>query len=366
MIAADDEPFASGDPEDPERFCDSVGAQRSSFPFTKLAWYTLAAAGTGFLVYLMATARTGPLDPSEATRSAMSHTTAVFNSSMIVFREGLEAVMILAAITASFRGANLARRRPVFIGAVCALGASVVTWVLAGEVLQQFSGLGMRLEAITGLLAVLVLLVVMNWFVHKVYWSGWIAGHNRRKREIMAGAGSGVMIGLIALGFTSVFREGFETVLFLQNLRLAVGPGVLIEGVAIGLTLTAVVGVAVFYLQHKLPYKKMLIATGVIIGFVLVVMIGGTAATFQDLGWLPKHELGVGVIPQWLGAWFEIYPTVETIGVQLAAAGFVIGSYYLAEYLKVKRPRKRGLPVAARSEAPPIAVAQLASSEESA
>jgi high-affinity iron transporter len=283
----------------------------------------------------------------------MSQATAVFNSSMIVFREGLEAVLILAAVTASFRGANMQHRRPVLAGALVAFGASVLTWVAAGAVLHQFAGLGMRLEAITGFLAVVVLLIVLNWFVHKVYWSGWIAKHNRRRKEVMGGAGVGVVIGLVALGFTSVYREGFETVLFLQNLRVTIGPEVVLQGVAVGLALTAVAGAFVFVLQRKLPYKKMLIATGIMIGVVLVVMVGGTAATFQDLGWLPKHELGVGIIPGWLGAWFEVYPTWETIGAQVLAAAFVIGSYYAAEHIKVRRPARRGEPVAVPAEAPP-------------
>jgi high-affinity iron transporter len=62
----------------------------------------------------------------------------------------------------------------------------------------------------------------------------------------------------------------------------------------------------------------------------------------------------VGTIPTWMGAWFEVYPTVETLAVQLMAAGFVIGSYYLAEYLKVRRPAKRGRPVAVAASAPPV------------
>lgn len=319
----------------------------------RLAWWAAAVSAVGVLVYLMATAGTGPQDPTEATRGSVSEGTVIFNSSMIVFREGLEAVLILAAVTASFLGANRAHRRPVFMGSVAALGAAVLTWVAAGEVLHRLDGLGMRLEAITGFLAVVVLLVVLNWFVHKVYWTGWIAKHHHRRRELLAGGGTGVLVGLVALGFTSVYREGFETVLFLQNLRVTAGSTVVLEGVAIGLGLTAIVGAFVFVLQQRLPYKKMLIATGITIGVVLVVMIGGTAATFQDLGWLPRHDLGAGVIPAWMGAWFEVYPTWETIGAQVLAAGFVIGSYYLAEYLKVKRPAARGEAAAVRAEAPP-------------
>ena len=306
----------------------------------RIAWWSAALTAVGVLVYLMATASTGPQDPTEATRGSLSQGTVVFNSSMIVFREGLEAVLILAAVTASFLGANRARRRPVFVGALVALLAAVVTWFGAGAVLHRLDGLGMRLEAITGFLAVVVLLVVLNWFVHKVYWTGWIAKRHQRRRELLADGGRGVLIGLVALGFTSVYREGFEIVLFLQNLRVTAGPTVVLEGVAIGLALTAVVGAFVFVLHQRLPYKKMLIVTGVTIGVVLVVMIGGTAATFQDLGWLPKHDLGASVIPQWMGAWFEIYPTWETIGAQVLAAAFVVGCYYLAEYVKVQRPRR--------------------------
>ncbi len=58
-----------------------------------------------------------------------------------------------------------------------------------------------------------------------------------------------------------------------------------------------------FALQRRLPYRRMLVATGVLIGLVLVIMIDGTAATFQDLGWLPRHDLPFA-IPEWVGAWF--------------------------------------------------------------
>ena len=303
----------------------------------------------------MATAKTTSVDPADATKASMSNGTVVFNASMIVFREGLEAVLILAAVTASFLGCNRPRRKPVFAGSAVAFLASVVTWVLAGEILAKFEWLGMRLEAITGFVAIIVLLIVLNWFVHKVYWTGWIARHHRKRRELLSDTTRGVTLGLVALGFTSVYREGFETVLFLQNLRVTAGSRVVLEGVSIGLALTALVGMITFHLQQKLPYKRMLIITGVLIGVVLVVMVGGTAATFQDLGWLPKHEILVGVIPEWVGSWFEVYPTFETLMAQVLAASFVIGSYYLAEYMRVTRPRRAGKATAKRATAAPTA-----------
>jgi high-affinity iron transporter len=302
-------------------------------------WIAAAAIVVG-LVYLMATASTGPVDPTEVTH-AQSRATSVFNAGMIVFREGLEAVLIFAAVTASFQGANKARRRPVILGAACAFAAAVVTWFVVQAVLDAASSLGPRLEAITGFLAIVVLLLVLNWFVHKVYWSEWIGRHHRRRRTLLARAGFSATIGLVALGFTSVYREGFEVVLFLQNLQLQDGTGTVLEGVGVGLVATAIVGVLTFWLHARLPYRRMLVLTGVLVGIVLVVMIGGTALSFVELGWLPRHDTPF-TVPEWLGAWFEIYSVWETLAAQFLAAAFVIGSYYAAEYVKVKRPQRRG------------------------
>src|SRR4051794_14557844 len=317
----------------------------------RAAWWTVGAGVLAGLVYLMATASTGPIDPTEA-RAPQSHTTVVLDSGIIVFREGLEAVLIFAAVTASFLRANRSRRRPVVLGAALAFAGAVLTWFVAQALLDVASPLGPRLEAITGFIAVVVLLVVLNWFVHSVYWSQWIGKHHRQRRKLLASTGAAVTAGLVLLGFTSVYREGFEVVLFLQSLQLKAGSAVVLEGVALGLAGTAVVGVITFWLHHKLPYRKMLVATGVLVGIVLVVMIGGTAATFQDLGWLPRHATPF-TVPGWMGAWFEMYSTWETLGVQALAAVFVVGSYYLAEYLKVRRPQRRGAQPATVATAPP-------------
>jgi high-affinity iron transporter len=314
-------------------------------------WAAILAVLAG-AVYLMATAKTGPVDPTEV-RGHESRATVVFNSSMIVFREGLEAVLIFAAVTASFVGANTRRKRPVVLGAAVAFGAAVATWFVVKALLDVASPLGPRLEAITGFIAIVVLLIVLNWFVHKVYWTGWIAKHHRQRRKLLGmQVGVSATLGLVALGFTSVYREGFEVVLFLQNLQLRFGSGVVLEGVALGLAATAAVGVVTFSLQRRLPYRRMLVATGVLIGVVLVVMIGGTALSFQDLGWLPTHPTPF-TVPEWMGSWFEMYSSWETLGAQVLAASFVIGSYYAAERMRVRAPMARGEQPARRAEAPP-------------
>ena len=137
-----------------------------------------------------------------------------------------------------------------------------------------------------------------------------------------------------------MYREGFEVVLFLQNLRLEYGSWTVLEGVGLGLVLTAAVGVVTFMLQHRLPYRRMLVATGILLGFVLLVMVGESVQELQLAGWLPTHELGVS-FPGFIGLWFAVFPTVEGLVAQALAALLVVGSYVVAEELRVRRPRRR-------------------------
>jgi high-affinity iron transporter len=292
-------------------------------------------------------------DAAATLGDSANKTTVITNSAIIVFREGLEGVLILAAITASMVGLRRRLRRPVLIGAFAGLLVSVLTWILAQTLLRSLDRYGEKLEAVVGLVAIGVLLLITNWFFHKVYWSEWIAKfHRQRKRyEQLEKRGfiSAQALGLFVLGLTSVYREGFETVLFLQSLQLSAGTATVLEGAGLGLAMTFAVGAVTFYFQRKLPYKKMLIVTGVFIGFVLVVMVGQTARTMQGTGWIPITPLEFS-LPYWAGLWLGAYPTIETIGAQLAAAVFVIGSYFLAQEMKVKGPRRRRAKAAVAGE----------------
>jgi high-affinity Fe2+/Pb2+ permease len=199
----------------------------------------------------------------------------VLNSGLLVFREGLEAILVVAAITASFLGANAARRRPVGLGVGMGLAASVVTWFCAVWIIGALGGPGLDVQAAT-----------------------------------------------------------------------------VLEGVGIGLAFTAAVGVLTFVAHHKLPYKRMLVLTGAMIGFVLVVMVGESAQELQLAGWIPTTQLGF-TLPGWLGTWLAIFPTVETLAAQALAAAAVIGSYLVAEHVRARRPAKRGLAPGQRPELPP-------------
>src|SRR5207244_4189594 len=209
-------------------------------------------------------------------------TVAFLEIGVLVFREGLECIRVLAAITASMTGNKEAHRRPVALGAGIAFVATLITWFIAvgfvGQLTESVPALD--LQAATGLLAVIVLLVIMNWFFHKIYWGGWIRAHNRRRKALLTNGAAAeiskrsLLWGLILLGFTSLYREGFEVVLFLQSYNLRLGGGVVLKGALLGIVLSGMVAVLTFVLQQRLPYRKMLITTGILLGVVLLVMVG--------------------------------------------------------------------------------------------
>jgi high-affinity iron transporter len=293
-------------------------------------------------------------------------TVAFLDIGVLVFREGLECILVLAAITASMTGDKQSHRRPVAMGAGLAFVATLITWFIAVSIVGQLteSVPALDLQAATGLLAVVVLLVIMNWFFHKIYWGGWIRAHNRRRKSLLADASSaeisrwGLRWGLVLLGFTSLYREGFEVVLFLQSYYLRLGGGVVLKGALLGLTLSAIVAALTFVLQQRLPYRKMLITTGILLGLVLLVMVGEQAQEMQLAHWISRTEINwlANLVPPWMGMWFAVFPTYETMTAQLLAAVVVVGSYFAARNLRAAPARESAAPAtaAASQAAAPI------------
>lgn len=264
----------------------------------------------------------------------------VVNIAVLVFREGLECILVLAALTASFRGKEARYHRPVVGGVLLGICAIAITWSVAVRILNDLSDSvsALALQAGTGLLAIVVLLVVMNWFFHKMYWTGWISLHNRKKQELVRNAMQGekawrLTLGMGFLGFTSFYREGFEVVLFLQSFRLRLGGKAVFEGVVLGSLVTLAVAGLTFVIHRHLPYRKMLVVTGVMLAVVLLVMVGEEAQEMQLAGWLPTTHLPqlTAMIPGWVGLWFSIFPTVETLSAQALAGLLVFGSYLTAQ-----------------------------------
>ncbi len=290
----------------------------------------------GILVWQGVTAKGAP-DP---TQPHTSKAVAFLDIAVLVFREGLECILVLSAITASMVGDRRIHRRSVAAGAGVGFIATLATWIIAVGIVSNLalSVPALDLQAATGLLAVVVLLVVMNWFFHKVYWGGWIGLHNRKKKDLLNKANDSLITerrliwGLGLLGFASLYREGFEVVLFLQGYYLQMGGTIVLGGAFLGIVLSALVAVLTFVAHSRLPYRKLLIATGVMLGFVLLIMVGEQAQEMQLAHWIPTTKITAleNVTPDWMGVWFSVYPTVETMVAQAVAAILVVGSYYAA------------------------------------
>jgi len=324
----------------------------------RIGIFAAAICVIGVITWQGVTAHGAP-DPTQPNTTP---TVAFLDIGVLVFREGLECILVLTAITASMTGKKRAYRRPVAAGAGFAFVATLITWFVAVGVVGQLSESvpALDLQAATGLLAVIVLLVIMNWFFHKIYWGGWIRAHNRRRKTLLASASADeisrprVWWGLVLLGFTSLYREGFEVVLFLQTYHLRLGGGVVLKGALLGMILTGMVAVLTFVLQQRLPYRKMLITTGVLLGIVLLVMVGEQAQEMQLAHWISTTEISSlkSYLPPWMGLWFAVFPTVETLIAQLIAAVLVVGSYYAARRFGGGGPLESAEPVQeARAEA---------------
>ena len=288
-----------------------------------LIWQALASAGNP-----------NPLAPGSGSLAQ------ILDIGVLVFREGLECILVLSAIPASMVKSEESYRRPVAAGAGIAFLATLVTWFVAVSIVDDLTKSinALYLQAATGLLAIFVLLVVMNWFFHKVYWTGWISLHNKRKHALIKGAAEEntsrrqLLWGMALLGFTSLYREGVEVVLFLQSYRLKLGGEPVFYGVLLGLLFTGIVAALTFVAHRKLPYKKMLVLTGIMLGAVLLVMVGEQAQEMQLAHWLPTTQIPwlANLIPGWMGLWFSVFPTIQTLTAQTIAGVLVIASYFVA------------------------------------
>jgi high-affinity iron transporter len=259
------------------------------------------------------------------------------SAGILVFREGLEAVIILASLMGSMKaGTSRKYRRPMWLGGGLGFLATVATFFIVQSVMTSLEHFSEQLEAVVSMVAIGTLLLVTNWFFHKTYWTDWITSMQSRKKRLFSGE-TGLILGLVSLGFATVYREGFETVLFLQALMLESGLLYVLGGILAGLAATFLVGFITFKLNARVPYKQMLAVTGILIGGVLLVMVGKTVHVLQEIGWLPATLISLISLPLWLGTWFGAYSTWQGVVLQAAAACFVIGSYYLAA---ARRKRK--------------------------
>jgi high-affinity iron transporter len=250
----------------------------------------------------------------------------------ILFREGIEAVLLIAILLGSLAAGSASNyKRPLAIGIGAAVIATLITWVLATVVIDIAPVNRELLEAITALFAVVVLIAVSFWLIQRL--------EHKRRMEFMrartaAAIASGTTAAFIGLGFTAVYREGFETVLFYQALSLfAEGLGLYVWlGVAAAVAALGAVAYAIIGLGKKLPLKPMLITGASILLLLSIAFTGNAIRSLQSadvIAATPVHA-GWARLPVFAAELTGIHPTTQGLiaqGVLLAI--FAVGAAWV-------------------------------------
>ncbi len=290
------------------------------------------------------------LDESERLVSgtgAVAPTIAFSSSFSIIFREGLESALILGAILTYLEASRNDRfKKHVYLGILLAVVLTVVTWLVA-EFLIELSGAGREMiEAIAGVSAVAVLFWVSFWVLNKIETKKWI---EFVKAKVWQATATGSFMVFIMLSFFTIYREGFETVLFYQAL-LSYAKYMefyVIAGLVVGLCVIIGVVFLIRKLGKKLPLRVLFGFTMGVGAFMSITFMGNAIREFQELGYIPTTHL-FGIIPRLdinISTMTGIHPTLETVLAQVTLLSvYLLGSLYIL----VVQPRKQKIIAASR------------------
>jgi high-affinity iron transporter len=238
---------------------------------------------------------------------------------IILFREGLEAVLVVAAILGYLEASrNLHYRGPILRGVGAAVAATIVTFVLA-TVVAEIAPLQRELiEGVTAIAAVLVLFYVSFWLVARLDQRRWM---EFVKAKVWGAAATGSAFALAAVGFTAVYREGFETALFYQALigfARDLGEWVAL-GAAAGAVVLVGVGWVVFRAGRRLPIKVFLTTAVVLVMTMSVAFAGNAVRALQEAAVIPVTFVeSLPRLPIFLADMTGWHPTVQTFAAQAA------------------------------------------------
>ena len=249
--------------------------------------------------------------------------------------------MLLIAILLGSLEAGRARgyRRPLGLGVAAAVALSVATWIAAAVFVDVAPLQRELLEGATALLAVVVLFFVTFWLVSQLE-------HRRRMEFMRARIGGAIAAGsagaFAALGFTAVYREGFETALFYQALLLfAEGLVVwVVLGIVAAAAALAVVAYAILRLGKKLPLKPMLMTGATVLLLLSVAFAGNAVRSLQEGDFLrvTPVEASWARPPVFVAELTGIHPTREGLFVQAALIAVYLGG---AAYVFGWKPARR-------------------------
>ncbi|HEX9667762.1 MAG TPA: FTR1 family protein [Thermodesulfobacteriota bacterium] len=258
------------------------------------------------------------------------------NSLAIILREGLEAILIIAAVLAFLSATGMRNAiKYVHLGWILALAAGLITWVIAKTIITISGAQREMIEGVTSLVAAAVLFYVSYWLITKIEvkkWKEFIQGKVQKaisKKSVFA---------LASVSFFAVYREAFETVLFYQALWYQAdnSKNAILWGLIFGVAMLIVLVFAIFKLAIRIPLKYFFTITSFFLYFLCFILIGKGIRGFQEAGIIGIKS--INFIPQ--VDIIGIYPTVETSipqGVLIIA--FVAALIWLG-YVKKEKEKK--------------------------
>jgi high-affinity iron transporter len=243
------------------------------------------------------------------------------NAFFVLVREGLEAVLLVAALLAylAAAGAGVRARRQIWAGVGAGILATGATWAVATALIPMGGASRELVEGVTGLVAVGVLLYVSNWLFQKTYIHDW---KQYLRQHVGQAVSTGSALAMASLAFAAVYREGFETVLFYKALLFDAGPRAVLTGAVPGAILIGGLGYGIIRLGVKLPLKKVFALTNAVLLYLAFTFVGKGLYSLQEAGLFAPHPLPVVPDAILLRQLFGVYPVVETLAAQLL---FVLG-----------------------------------------
>jgi high-affinity iron transporter len=253
------------------------------------------------------------LAPDQATAAS-----TFLGAFTILFREGLEALLIVVGMLAFLRkGDRRDMIRPVHAGWISALVAGGLTWV-AATTLISISGASRELtEGFGSILAAVILLFVGIWMHGKAQADEW---HRYIKEKVGQALSKKSAWFLFFLAFIAVYREVFETILFYAAMAAEEHVQALVAGALTGAVALAVIAVLMLKFSQRLPIGKFFAYSSALVAVLAVVLAGKGIAALQESGLVAVTSAGwVPRIPV-LG----IFPTVQGVTIQLVTLAILL------------------------------------------
>ena len=267
----------------------------------------------------------GTLDESgsETANTAQSAVVATFISCFVlVLREGLEAILVIAAIIAYLVKTGKKKYiMSVYVGALGGILVSILLAFLFGAVAGAQSGIAQEVfEGIGMFVAVIVLFYVSNGMLSKSETEAW---ERYIHKKVEASVSTGNKWVLIFAAFIAVAREGAELILFFQGVPIHGTSGR--NAMILAIVLSAIVLIAVFlvfrFLTVRLPLKPFFLVTSILMYAMCFSFTGKGVSELQAAGVVNKT-----VIP-WMGFEMDflgIYATYESLIPQIIVLAVII------------------------------------------